>query len=180
MNAIVDQSPDPHTHLLGALIEAQRWLDVDVPFNPERMPADLNEPDQIARTLIRVIESVTQQHFNQNLPVSRKSTDNVTAQHLARAYCDVVPLSNFPQVMGVARKALRANYPPDVIRAALLRMANDNRSVTTDSLRIEIDGLPAASTRRTRIIDEYAQITAWAKEQDDRIAKEQPHALDRH
>ena len=53
-----------------------------------------------------------------------------------------MPLSKFVAIRAVVSKALKANYTEDAIGDALQRMAGDNRSVTTDSLRIELDGLP--------------------------------------
>lgn len=70
-------------------------------------------------------------------------TPSKRAQALAAAYVEQVPLSNFPAVMQVARKAINAGYTDEVLRSALDRMARDRRPVTTDALRIELDGLPA-------------------------------------
>lgn len=73
-------------------------------------------------------------------PVSKSEAR--TAQELATAYYDQEPLSNFPAVMQIARKALRAGHEPDLIKAALLRMAEDGRTVTTNALRTELNGPP--------------------------------------
>lgn len=69
---------------------------------------------------------------------------NKAAQQLAKVYTDRVRLSNFPAVLGVVKKARRASYSDSAIAAALGRLADDGRSVTTDSLRYELDGMPAA------------------------------------
>lgn len=95
-----------------------------------------------------------------------KKTVNTAAQELARGYCEQVPLSNFAGIMGIVRKALNAGYEHPVIAAALTRLAVDGRPVTVNTLRIEMEGMPARSTRRTKVMDEYAELTAWAQEQD--------------
>jgi len=77
-------------------------------------------------------------------PASDPALDaNKAAQTLAKVYTDRVKLSNFPAVMGIVKKARRAGYPDDAIAGALERLASDGRSVTTDSLRYELDGFPA-------------------------------------
>lgn len=70
-------------------------------------------------------------------------TVNQRAQQLARIYTDVVKLSNFPAVMTIAKKALTSgDYDDQQIGAALARLAEDRRGVSTESLRIELEGLP--------------------------------------
>lgn len=98
-----------------------------------------------------------------------KKTVNAAAQRLARIYSEQVPLSNFPAVMGVAKKALNAGYEEQTINDALTRLATDGRPVTVDTLRVEIEGLPARSTRRTRTMDEFAALTAWAQAEDEKL-----------
>lgn len=70
-------------------------------------------------------------------------TDNQRAQRLTRIYHEQVPLSRFPAVMGVVKIAMRAGKSDDEITSALLRLAAEGRSVTTETLRVEIEGLPA-------------------------------------
>lgn len=65
-----------------------------------------------------------------------------TAQELAAVYYDRVPLSNFPAILKIVKKALAAGYSPDRIRAGLHKLADEGRSVTTDGLRIAMDGPP--------------------------------------
>lgn len=71
---------------------------------------------------------------------------NLRAQALARRYAEHEPMCNFPQIMRAAKKAINSGkYPADDdIGEALVRLAKDGRPVTTDSLRIELEGLPAA------------------------------------
>lgn len=70
------------------------------------------------------------------------------AQALARTYVEAVPLSNFPAVMGVCRKAIGTGlYDDATIAEALARMARDSRPVTVDGLRIELEGAPAGRRR---------------------------------
>lgn len=78
-------------------------------------------------------------------PADAKKAANKAAQELTRVYTDVVKLSNFPAVMAIVKKARgTGQYPDEQIRAALERLAADGRSVTTDALRYELEGFPAA------------------------------------
>jgi hypothetical protein len=78
-------------------------------------------------------------------PVDAKKAANKAAQELTRVYTDVVKLSNFPAVMAIVKKARgTGQYADEQIRAALERLAADGRSVTTDALRYELEGFPAA------------------------------------
>jgi hypothetical protein len=80
-------------------------------------------------------------------------TEGQRVNRLTRTYTDAVPLSNFPAVAGVVRKAVRAErggrpaYAEEEIRDALTALADEGRSVTADTLRVAIEGLPAASPR---------------------------------
>lgn len=73
---------------------------------------------------------------------SAAATLNERAQALARAYTDLVPLSKFPAIMVMAKKAIDAGYPDQAIDAALRRLAAEGRPVTIDVLRVELEGLP--------------------------------------
>lgn len=70
-------------------------------------------------------------------------TLNKRAQRLTKTYADRNKMLNFPAVMGVVKKAIHAGHEDDQIVAALGRLAEDGRSVTTETLRIELEGLPA-------------------------------------
>jgi hypothetical protein len=59
------------------------------------------------------------------------------------AYAAVEPMCKWPAVNGIVIKAIKSErFTDDEIRDALLRMAAENRSVTVDSLRTELAGLP--------------------------------------
>lgn len=86
-------------------------------------------------------------------PHESAQTLNVRAQDLARAYYEREPMCKFPAVMGVAKHAIKAEkYTDQQIQDALLRLADAGRSVTTEALRIELEGLPA--NRRSSTTDE--------------------------
>lgn len=69
----------------------------------------------------------------------------LAAQRLAGAYYEAVDgFANFPAVLGVARKALKAGESEQAVEAALSRLADSGRPVTTDTLRIEIRGMEPA------------------------------------
>jgi len=78
------------------------------------------------------------------LALREPESQNQRAQRLTKVYTDEVPLSRFPAVMGVVKKAIHAGKTDDEITSALLRLAMEGRSVTTETLRVEIEGLPTA------------------------------------
>jgi hypothetical protein len=53
-------------------------------------------------------------------------------------------MSRFPAVAGIVRKAIRAQHSDQAITDALVRLAGEGRSVTVETLRIELEGLPAS------------------------------------
>jgi hypothetical protein len=80
-------------------------------------------------------------------------TEGQRINALAKRYTDLVPLSNFPAVAGVVRKAVRAGmWSEDEIAAALERLADEGRAVTTDALRYELQGFPGRQSNRERAL----------------------------
>ena len=81
----------------------------------------------------------------------RESTEGQRVNALTKVYTEVVPLSNFPAVAGVVRKAVRVGLWDDqTIAEALDRLGQDGRSVTTDVLRYELTGFPDRQSNRDR------------------------------
>jgi hypothetical protein len=89
------------------------------------------------------------------------------SKRLTDAYAEAEPLCKWPAVNGVVLKAIRSRrFTDDEIRAALLRLAAENRSVTVDSLRTELQGFspnpqrpagaPRPSTTDQRVADAQA------------------------
>lgn len=82
------------------------------------------------------------------------ATEGQRVNTLTKIYTDAVPLSNFPAVSGVVRKAVRAGlWDDETIGEALARMGADGRSVTTDGLRYELTGFPGRQTNRQRALE---------------------------
>lgn len=78
---------------------------------------------------------------------SAEPTINVRAQDLARDYCGLQPMSKFPAVMGICRTAINTQrYTDQQIHDALTRLAKEGRSLTVETLRIELEGMPAPRT----------------------------------
>jgi hypothetical protein len=79
-------------------------------------------------------------------------TINQRSKRLTDAYAEAVPMCKWPAVNGVALSAIKSgHFDDDQIRAALLRLAADNRPVTIDSLRTELVGIaPSRSNGRRR------------------------------
>jgi hypothetical protein len=70
------------------------------------------------------------------------------SKRITDEYAEAEPMCKWPAVNSVVIRALKTEeWGDDEIRDALLRMAEENRSVTIDSLRIELNGLPAAKHR---------------------------------
>jgi hypothetical protein len=70
-------------------------------------------------------------------------TTTQRSKRLTDAYAEAEPMCKWPAVNGVVIKAINSNrFSDDEIRDALLRMAKENRSVTVDSLRTELGGMP--------------------------------------
>ncbi len=92
-------------------------------------------------------------------------TLNQQANALAKAYYEAQPLSNFPAVAGICRKALKAGHSDWDIAAALQRLVDEGRGVTTETLRVELEGLPE---RKSRVPDRGAEILREAYEEAQR------------
>jgi len=78
-------------------------------------------------------------------------TINQRSKRLTDAYSEAVPMCKWPAVNGVVLSAIKSgHFDDDQIRAALLRLAADNRPVTIDSLRTELIGIaPSRGNGRT-------------------------------
>lgn len=66
---------------------------------------------------------------------------NLRAQSLAKIWAELVPLSNFPATLGICKRAIQAGKTDSEIEAALKRLAAEGRTLTVDTLRIELEGL---------------------------------------
>jgi hypothetical protein len=75
--------------------------------------------------------------------VAAKLTDGQRINEITKAYVEAEPLSNFPAIRQIVSKAFKTGeFADNEIREALLRLAGEGRSVTTNSLRIELRGYP--------------------------------------
>lgn len=64
---------------------------------------------------------------------------------LAKAYTDLVPLSTFIAVRQLVKRAINADkYTDEQISDGLLKLADEKRPVTANTLRIAMEGLPTA------------------------------------
>jgi hypothetical protein len=70
------------------------------------------------------------------------------ANRLTKSYTDRVPLSRFPAIAGIVRRAMAAGYADVAITDALVRLATEGRSVTVETLRVELEGIPPNRFRR--------------------------------
>jgi len=120
------------------------------PVYDETPPAsDETGPPRVTNELIptRNSDPLTQTAAVADAPAL---TEGQLVNALTRYYTDLVPLSNFPAIAGVVRKAVRTQvYSAQEIADALTRMAADRRPVTTDSMRIELEGLPEPRRKKS-------------------------------
>jgi hypothetical protein len=82
------------------------------------------------------------------------------ADPIVRAYHQRLDgMCNWPAVLGIVKKAIKADrWSDQAIEDALLRIADDSRPLTTDSLRIELDGMAArASPRANKATERLAE-----------------------
>ena len=70
------------------------------------------------------------------------------SKRITDAYALAEPMCKWPAVNTVVIRAIKTEkWTDDEIQAAVLRMAAENRSVTIDALRTELNGLPAPKGR---------------------------------
>jgi hypothetical protein len=75
-------------------------------------------------------------------------TETQRSKRLTDAYAKAEPLCKWVAVNGVVLSAIKSGrFADDEIHDALLRLAADGRSVTIDTLRTELQGLPAQPQR---------------------------------
>lgn len=101
-------------------------------------------------------------------PAARSDeTPNQRANRLTKIYTDRVQPSNFPAIAKIVRKAVDANCADDLITKGLEELADQGRSVTTNSLRIAMYGKPRsapAQSRNAQIIDAAMQRAVRAEQ----------------
>lgn len=84
-------------------------------------------------------------------PAARSDeTPNQRSNRLTKVYTDRVQPSNFPAIAKIVRKAVDANCADDLITKGLDELADQGRSVTTDSLRIAMYGKPRSAPAQSR------------------------------
>lgn len=81
-------------------------------------------------------------------------TVNQRSQRLSKIYAELVPLSRFPATLGIVKKACDAGKSDDEIASALNRIAAEGRSLTVETLRIEIEGQPPPNRSGRRTTDD--------------------------
>lgn len=86
-------------------------------------------------------------------PPPKKPTGTETidqqANRLSRTYADVVKLCNFPAIRSIVKKAISSgDYTEDEITGGLAALAKERDTVTTNTLRFAIEGLPKRMTER--------------------------------
>ena len=78
-------------------------------------------------------------------PSASASTETITqrSKRIADAYAEAEPMCKWVAINGIVVHAIKSGkYADDEIRSALLRLAGESRTVTIESLRVAIEGLP--------------------------------------
>lgn len=102
-------------------------------------------------TVLEPSEKISSSKRSSKPPSDPDSAEESTGQRvnrLARVYTDRVKLSNFNAIAGVVRKAVSAGVSDRAITHGLNVLADDMRSVTIDSLRYAIHGVPPSQFRQ--------------------------------
>lgn len=84
----------------------------------------------------------------------REPTEGQRVNALTKTYTDRVPLSKFPAIAGIVKRAIRAEmWSDEEIGQALERLAEEGRAVTVDTLRYELTGFAGRQTNRARALE---------------------------
>ena len=135
--------------------ESERVVPVGIPPESARNPSGVRSDSDYQSTT----QHNTAQHSTEVLPSpSPNGTALVPAAEsliqragrLTKTYTDDEPMSNFVAIRGIVKKAIAAEHSDAEIVPALKRLARDGRGVTTETLRIELQGLPAQRSQPKR------------------------------
>lgn len=166
-DALAASGPDGRTAVLSGLrelreagyLETVRQRREDGTFNTVSVVYDTPQGERPESGFPTSENPTSIEHRSKNTnslstDVDREPSEGQRVNALTKVYTDLVPLSNFPAVAGVVRKAVRAAmWDNETIAEALERLARDGRSVTTDSLRYELTGFPGRQTNRARALE---------------------------
>lgn len=87
-------------------------------------------------------------------PPEKPQTVTQRSKRITDEYAKLVKLSNWPAINGIVVKAVKAEqWTDDEITQALLRMAGESRTVTVDSLRVELEGLAPRASPRSQLVE---------------------------
>lgn len=77
------------------------------------------------------------------LSPSPHNTITQRSKRITDAYAQAQPMCRWPAINGIVIKAIKTEqFTDEEIRAALLRLANEGRTVSVETLRIELQGMP--------------------------------------
>jgi hypothetical protein len=100
------------------------------------------------------------------------------SKRLTDAYAEAEPMCKWPAVNAVVIRAIKTEkWSDDEILDALLRMAKENRSVTIDALRTELNGLPPGGRRPSTTDQRVAAIQALKRGPQGRAEELPPNTI---
>lgn len=155
---------------------------------PERLPERLADPEN---SEFICLSSLTVSSKNRDtgdekretrLPATGKPstavalperlTETQRSKRITDAYAEAEPMCRWPAINSIVRKAIQTGrWADDEIHAALLRLAAEGRSVTVETLRTELAGVPPGRSRPPSTTDQRvsaALALAARYEQEDR------------
>lgn len=163
-DALAATGPDGRTAVLSGLRELReagylttvRQRLEDGTFNTVSTVFDTPRPESGFPTSenLTSIEHRSKNTNSLSTDVEREPTEGQRVNAITRRYTDRVPLSKFPAIAGIVKRAIRvAMWSDDEIGQALERLAEEGRAVTVDTLRYELTGFAGRQTNRARALE---------------------------
>ncbi|MFC4006563.1 hypothetical protein ACFOY2_04980 [Nonomuraea purpurea] len=99
------------------------------------------------------------------------------SKRITDAYAEAEPMCKWPAINGIVLKALKAEkYADSEVRDALLRLAKEGRSVSVETLRVELQGQPPRNRDAPTGGSRNAQILSAAMERAVRAEQQRVNA----
>lgn len=107
-------------------------------------------------------------------PGDDEPTESQRVQKITEDYVERRPMSNFPAARGCVLKAVKSGHADDDVRRALARIIAENRTLTVESLRIELEGHGRSSRPST---SDQSVVDTQALKRGTKAAMQSPHLV---
>lgn len=164
-----EEDPYPGRNPNGIQPEAERNPDGFQPLARRPAPAPSTsraepEPEPAPTELALVPRADDPAEVAKTVPL----TINKRAQALAAAYRDKAgKLTAFVAVMKIVKAALEDGWSDDLVETALMKLIDDNRPVTMNSLAVALKGPPKAQRNRPAASDRAQRTLSKMQPEDD-------------